>query len=280
MIDNVSTQTLAESTIDRRQHERIAGPFDGLRIGALETPLRIFDLSRGGCFVNAMHEQRPGIRFVMKIQLPHVGLLSFNVETLYGRSGFGFAVRFVDMNEETAGLLDDELERLQELAPRADPSSAQVSVPLLPPVMAPVLDSSAAGISRDLRASRRAAEASAADRPRARRVAMLGSGYRAVIDGKHMALINLSLSGAQIRGPIRVLPDQPITVNIGWPQDELSCTAIARVRWVIVEPESSNDEEICRIGLAFETWDVRALREIMQHSARTFAPRSEINGPW
>ena len=67
MIENVTTQTLAEANINRRRHVRIAGPFEGFRVGALETPLSIFDLSRGGCFVNAMHEQASGIRFVMKI---------------------------------------------------------------------------------------------------------------------------------------------------------------------------------------------------------------------
>ncbi len=57
MIENVSTQTLAAANINRRRHVRIAGPFDGCRVGALDTPLSIFDLSRGGCFVNAMHDQ-------------------------------------------------------------------------------------------------------------------------------------------------------------------------------------------------------------------------------
>lgn len=276
MIDNVSTQTLADSTIDRRQHERIAGPFDGFRVGLLDTPLRIFDLSLGGCFVNAMHDQRPGVKFVMTIELPHTGPITLNVETLYGRSGFGFAVRFVDVNEATANRLERALERLQERTPRPDESSPQEPEPLVLQVVTPLLESGADEILRDPRAQRRAA----ADRPRAKRVAMIGSGYRAVIDGRNVSLINLSLSGAQIRGPIRVARDQPITVKIGWPQDELSCTAIARVRWVLVEPESSKDEEICRIGLAFETWDVRALREIMQHSAQAFAPRSDSVGPW
>ena len=117
MIENVTTQTLAEATINRRRHIRIAGPFDGFRVGALETPLNIFDLSRGGCFVNAMHEQTSGIRFVMKIDLPYVGLIRLKAETLHRRNGFGFAVRFVDMDEETASRLDEALEQLQSREP-------------------------------------------------------------------------------------------------------------------------------------------------------------------
>jgi hypothetical protein len=122
MIDNVmgplDDPTIAAATIDRRRHDRIAGPFDGVRVGALETPLSIFDLSRGGCFVNATHEQAPGVRFVMKIALPYVGQITLKAETLSQRSRLGFAVRFVDLNEETASRLDQALQQLREQAPQ------------------------------------------------------------------------------------------------------------------------------------------------------------------
>jgi hypothetical protein len=121
MIDNVPTWPLAdqvavEATIDRRRHDRIAGPFDGVRVGALETALNIFDLSLGGCFVNATHEQAAGVRFVMKIALPYVGLITLKAETLSQRSELGFAVRFVDLNEETASRLDQALQQLRARA--------------------------------------------------------------------------------------------------------------------------------------------------------------------
>jgi hypothetical protein len=103
-------------TRERRQHERIAGPFDACRIGALDTPLRVFNLSRGGCFITAMHEQKPGIRFLMKIDLPAVGEISVKVETVYRRSDFGYAVRFVDMDDETAARLDAAIEQLLDHA--------------------------------------------------------------------------------------------------------------------------------------------------------------------
>jgi PilZ domain len=102
-------------------------------------------------------------------------------------------------------------------------------------------------------------------RPRDQRVRMIGSGYRAVIDGKPAALVNLSLTGAQLRGTVRVLPDQPAIIKIGWPHDDLPCTALARVRWVQFEPDSSMESGLYRVGIAFETWDVRTLRDIMRH---------------
>jgi hypothetical protein len=94
---------------------------------------------------------------------------------------------------------------------------------------------------------------------------MIGSGYRAVIDGNPAALVNLSLTGAQLRGSVRVLPDQPAIIKIGWPQDEGPCTALARVRWVQFEPDSSMESGLYRVGIAFETWDVRTLRDIMRN---------------
>jgi PilZ domain len=102
---------------DRRQHDRVPGPFDGVRVGALETPLRIFDLSRGGCFVNAMHEQQPGVRFTMRIELPYVGQITVKAVALYRRPEFGYAMRFVDMSEATASRLEEALEQLQDRAP-------------------------------------------------------------------------------------------------------------------------------------------------------------------
>jgi hypothetical protein len=111
---NLNAQTHEQEARDRRRDERFAGPFDGCRIGMLETPLSIFDLSRGGCFVNSMHDQTPGVRFTMKLQLPRVGVITLKAETLYLRSGYGFAVRFLDMDDETASILDQALEQLQD----------------------------------------------------------------------------------------------------------------------------------------------------------------------
>ena len=104
--------TMGADSRDRRRNERFTGPFDGFRVDVLETPMSIFDLSRGGCFVNASHEQAPGVRFKMKIDLPRVGWVTLTAETLYVRSGYGFAVRFVDLDESTASRLEQGLDNL------------------------------------------------------------------------------------------------------------------------------------------------------------------------
>lgn len=100
-------------TDDRRVHERFAGPFDGRRLGALDTPVRIYDLSEGGCFINATHEQKAGVVFQLEIDLPYVRCVTVKVQTLYGKPGFGFAVRFIGMTMENTIRLQQALDELK-----------------------------------------------------------------------------------------------------------------------------------------------------------------------
>jgi hypothetical protein len=89
------------ATADRRESGRVRGPFDAWRVGLLETPVRLHDLSSGGCFVHAMHEQERGVVMMLKIQLPQEGWVELKAETLYRRPGFGFGVKFIDVPPET-----------------------------------------------------------------------------------------------------------------------------------------------------------------------------------
>ena len=100
------------ATDNRRRHDRVAGPFDGRRVASLATPVRIYDLSEGGCFVTSFHEQQPGIVFGLEIGLPYEGWIKVKAETLYVRPGFGFAVRFTEMTQETAERLRWALSQL------------------------------------------------------------------------------------------------------------------------------------------------------------------------
>ena len=97
----------------RRKHKRVDGPFDGLRVGALETPVQLYDLSRGGCFINSMHQQRPGVTLLMRIDLPDEGWITVTAETVYGRGEFGYAVRFIEISDEASARLERVLQALE-----------------------------------------------------------------------------------------------------------------------------------------------------------------------
>jgi hypothetical protein len=101
----------------RRQYDRVPGPFDGRRLGLIETPIRLYDLSLGGCFVNSMHEQQEGTTIVLKIDLPREGWITVKAETLYRRPNFGFAVRFVEMSADAAGCLERAIRSIQNREP-------------------------------------------------------------------------------------------------------------------------------------------------------------------
>jgi hypothetical protein len=97
----------------RRRHPRVPGPFDGRRVEMLMTvPLRIYDLSMGGCLIEAHHEQRAGQRFTLEIDLPREGWVEVQAESLYVREGYGFAARFVEMSDEARQRLERGLARL------------------------------------------------------------------------------------------------------------------------------------------------------------------------
>ncbi|MCC7124138.1 MAG: hypothetical protein IT178_04795, partial [Acidobacteria bacterium] len=45
-------------------------------------------------------------------QLPKVGWIELKAETVYRRPGFGFAVRFIDVDDATRGRLEEGLAAL------------------------------------------------------------------------------------------------------------------------------------------------------------------------
>jgi len=98
---------------DRRQYTRVIGPFDGKRLGELETPVRIYDLSEGGCFINSLHEQQPDVTMMLRIELPKEGWITVKARTLYRKPDFGFAMRFLDMTDEAAARLKRTIRRLR-----------------------------------------------------------------------------------------------------------------------------------------------------------------------
>lgn len=109
-----STETTASP--NRRAHDRVAGPFEGRRVAALETPVQIYDLCEGGCFVNAMFEQKKGVGLVLRIDLPYEGWITLQAEALYHRPDYGFGARFTEMTDQTRVRLDRALKKLRARA--------------------------------------------------------------------------------------------------------------------------------------------------------------------
>jgi len=119
LIDSPALQAPNDQSAERsrRKYDRIPGPFDGCRDGLIETPLRLYDLSMGGCFVNSLHDQEVGTTIGLKIDLPYEGWITTRAETVYRRLGFGYAVRFTEMSREDEASLERSIRRLQNRLP-------------------------------------------------------------------------------------------------------------------------------------------------------------------
>ena len=96
----------------RRSTIRVAGPFHARRVGPLPTPLRVHDLSAGGCLVECYYDLASGRRITLQIDLPGEGWITVEAETVYLRENFGFAVRFIELSDGNRGRIDRTIERL------------------------------------------------------------------------------------------------------------------------------------------------------------------------
>ena len=115
----------------RRRYVRVPGPFDGWRVGLVNTPVTIYDLSDGGCFVQTSEEAPPpGRHIVLKITLPGESGIHFKGETVYVRDRVGFAVSFVDVPAESSDRLQRSLLRLRGLLGDGEPGPGMM--PLCP----------------------------------------------------------------------------------------------------------------------------------------------------
>lgn len=96
----------------RRRYERVKGPFGGRHLGRRKTHVLVYDLNLGGGFVNFTDGQPEGPRLLLKINLPQEGPITVNAETVY-RHRAGLAVRFVDVDDETAARLARTVDSLR-----------------------------------------------------------------------------------------------------------------------------------------------------------------------
>jgi len=117
MTDGAEQPKGARGGIENRLDPRVPGPFEDHRVDLLTTPLRIHDFSRSGCLIEWYHEQTPGRRFTLEVDLPEAGWIRLEAEPVYNRNDYGFAVKFVDVPPETRATLDRVIDLLLSKGP-------------------------------------------------------------------------------------------------------------------------------------------------------------------
>jgi hypothetical protein len=99
---------------ERRRHIRVPGPFEANRVGAPESPLKISNLSEGGCFVASREDGlQPGEPCALRVTLPGGETLALAGEVLYVRPGVGFAVLFTQLQADTYTRLERAMAALR-----------------------------------------------------------------------------------------------------------------------------------------------------------------------
>ena len=114
-------------TSEQRRHIQIPGPFDGYRVGLIDSPITIYDLSAGGCFVNSFSAAPDvGRHVVLKIDLPGEGWICLKSQVMHAKPEFGFAVSFIDVPRDAADRLERGIRRRQGLFQDTEPDSSLV----------------------------------------------------------------------------------------------------------------------------------------------------------
>jgi hypothetical protein len=96
-----------------RRYVRVRGPFDADHLDYPRTPVLVYDLNLGGGFVNFGEEPPPSATLRLRIDLPREGPITVNAEAIYGDTR-GVAVRFVDLDRDSAGRLARTIESMTD----------------------------------------------------------------------------------------------------------------------------------------------------------------------
>ena len=102
-----------KNTQSTRRYVRVRGPFDADHLDVARTPVLIYDLNLGGGFVNFGEERRAPATLRLKIDLPREGPIIVDAEAVY-HDASGVAVRFVDLDRESATRLARTIDALTE----------------------------------------------------------------------------------------------------------------------------------------------------------------------
>lgn len=108
------------------------------------------------------------------------------------------------------------------------------------------------------------------NRRRAPRVNMAASPISVQLGDETVSGVDVSLRGIQFRCASRLVPGSTVMLGLRSGQESPSM-ALGRVMWATFERTSADAVPMYRVGVVFETVDVRAVRNILQQceSGRT-----------
>ena len=105
---------------DAAPRRRLAGPFEGYRLGVTDVPVRVHDLSLDGCLVELSFGTMSRRVVTLQIDLPVEGWTVVQCEMLHIAGHNAFAVKFIRLNDETLPRIERTIDRLLDRPPEDD----------------------------------------------------------------------------------------------------------------------------------------------------------------
>jgi hypothetical protein len=125
MIQNENTAETADPLTlpEQRRSDRVRLPLE-LRWESLSGrhAARLYDLSRTGCYVEAPGQVQTGEPVRIEVQSPTGRWLQFMGEVVHAQTHMGFALRFLDLSESQACVVDELVEYARAVSTSAPPA--------------------------------------------------------------------------------------------------------------------------------------------------------------
>jgi PilZ domain len=106
-----------QSNDEARRSRRVAGPFEGYRLGATDVPVRVRDFSLHGCLVELSFGTIGHQVVTLQIDLPVESWTVVQCEMIHAAGHNAFAVKFIRLNEETRRRIERTIDRLLDRRP-------------------------------------------------------------------------------------------------------------------------------------------------------------------
>lgn len=98
---------------ERRSEERMEVSLEAVWDGHGTRPVRIIDLSEGGCYVDTTGEACIGEQLTLRVRLPDNGWLELTGEVAHHQVPVGFGLRFSNLTDEQREQLRSFIEHLK-----------------------------------------------------------------------------------------------------------------------------------------------------------------------
>lgn len=113
------------------------------------------------------------------------------------------------------------------------------------------------------------------NRRTAPRVNLVASDVSVQLGDETVCAVDVSVRGLQFRCAARVVPGSTVMLKLSY-KNESPSVALGRVMWAAYERATHSSTPHYRVGIVFETADVRLIRSMLRHSGLGHGQSAEV----